>query len=143
MPRLETFDPDSVPVVFDQVVVYIPKPRVSIRRKTVNGKPEIEVRRTFGADYDRLVDRVEEALAATMVELASALFEVTADLIRRNYRATDEDLDAILVLNPDQFGEEVPEPWATVWEVANGLPPKSSAPGPTPAASSSASTPTA
>lgn len=142
--RRPTFEQDSVPADFGGAVLHLPLPRVTIRRRrNEDGTSRGEAYRGFGVDFDRLVDRVEEANTGTAVELAAALFDLAADLIRRNYEVTEEELDELLVLDPSTFaGGGIPEPWSTVWGVACGVP-KSSGAGPEPPASSAASTPTA
>lgn len=113
------------------------------RRREPGGASRAEVWHGFGADFDALVDRVEAASAGTMIELAAALIDLAADLIRRNYDLTEDELDGLLMLDPAGFGgDSIPEPWATVWGIACSVP-KSSGAGPAPPASSAASTPTA
>lgn len=142
--RRPTFDPDSVPATFGGAVLYLPRPRVVLRRRREpGGASRAEVCHGFGADFDALVDRVEAASGGTMVELATALIDLAADLVARNYDLAEAELDELLVLDPSGFGgDSIPEPWATVWGMACSVP-KSSGAGPAPPASSAASTPTA
>lgn len=130
--RRPEFDPESVPVEFGSLVFHLPKPRVSIRRRhNPDGSSVGEPTRSFGADFERLVDKVAEAAGGGSIQaLAAALFDLAADLIRRNYAIAEEELDQVLSLDPAAFGgDSIPEPWATVWGVAVGLP-KAKGPGP-------------
>lgn len=117
--RLPTFDPDSVPAGFGGVTLYLPRPRVMIRRRRgEDGKSQAVVTRTFGPAYDGLIDAVELAsTAGDVTDLAAALFELAADLLGRNYSLTEEELDGLLAFDP--MGG-MREPWATVWAVALG-----------------------
>jgi len=134
--RRPSFDSDSVPVELAGVLVYLPKPRVMIRRRhDPSGKSTAEGHKSFGADYDALLDRVQAA-TGDLVELATALFEVAADLLRRNYEISEDELDSLLVFDVTEWSQAdgIPEPWSTVWAVATGLGPKLNGPGPTPPA---------
>lgn len=133
--RRPGFDPDSVPVDLGGARLYLPRPRLTIRRRhDERGRSIADPARTFGADYDALVEAVTGADG--MAGLAAALFDLTADLLRRNYEVSEDELDRLLSIDPSEWrgADGVPEPWATVWEVARGLGPKSSAAGSSPPA---------
>lgn len=134
--RRPSFDPDSVPADFGGTTLYLPKPRLTIRRRHDEAGRSVAVPwRSFGPDFDGLVEAVAQASeSGSVVALASGLFDLAADLIRRNYDVTEDDLDALLSIDPSAFGESMPEPWATVWSVALCLPPKSNGPGSSPRA---------
>jgi hypothetical protein len=129
--RKPEFDEASVPVeIPGHGTWYIPRPRLTFRRRRLDGKTSAVAGTNFGADYDALVSQVETAAEGTVRDFCSALFALAEDLLARNYDLTDDDLDALFEIDPkpSETGT-LREPWGTIWEVAAGLPPKSSAPG--------------
>jgi hypothetical protein len=128
--RRPTFDPDSVPIELSGVVVYFPKPRITIRRTHgSNGKSGGEALRSFGPDYDKLTEALIEAGGdgKSVHDFAVALFDLAADLIRRNYDVTEDELDSLLSFDVAEWSRSdtgLPEPWNQIWEVARGIGPK-------------------
>lgn len=160
-PRRPEFDPESIPVLFGSALLYLPPPRFTLRRRRrPDGSTFAEPARSFGVDFDRLVDRVTEAAGSGAPGqpvpwdlLAVALFDLAADLIRRNYEVDETRLDQLLTFCPrdvldvasedEDDPRELPDPWGSVWRVALGLGPKSRGVGSSPPVSSPESTPTA
>lgn len=134
--RRPEFDEESVPVDFAAGRFFLPKPRIVFRRGKVDGKTVAIPSRTFGVDYDQKLAAVEVAAKdGTVVELMTALFAIAEDLLSRNYELTDDELDAILVVDYNSPPDEllpIPQPWGEVWRAANSLPPKASAPSSSP-----------
>ncbi len=136
--RLASFDPESVPGELAGVVVYLPRPRLFLRCKVEASRVRAEPARGFGAEFDSLLDAVgRSSQSGVLLDLATDLFALTANLLRRNYEISDREIEALVAIDVAAWREsapQIPEPWDTVWRLANSLPPKSSATGSLPPA---------
>lgn len=129
--RRETFDQESVPVEWpDGSVWYLPRPRIVYRRGRVDEKTIARQGRSFGIDFESLVDRVTKAEGDA--EFIGSLFALAEDLIGRNYEVPIGVLDRLLTFEVDPDADGLPPPWDEVMRIGLSLPPKANAAGTSP-----------
>lgn len=119
----------------------LPRPRLYVYPKFVDGKPQLARGCEWGPDYLALLDAAREARNGDDFLLAQ--FALAIDLLRRNYDLSDDELAELLRTETD--GEASQQMWEEVSAVAAGAAPKSAVTGTTSTAPSgpTASTPTA
>lgn len=117
--RLDTFRPDSVPIVMgDGQEWHLPKPWVSYRPMfDPTGKLGAMARTTLGADFDEAFDEAKDA--ETDYDYIVAIMKLGAAMLAINYQTTPELLADVLRFTPgDPTNDEM---WTAIYSVSQGL----------------------
>lgn len=106
---------ESVPVEFgDGQEWFLPRPTVDVFALFAGGKATRSVQSSFGPEFDAKVAGIEKTDGG---DFFSAVAELGADLLLRNYDLTDADLSAIFRF---RVGSDQEKWMGSVLSVANG-----------------------
>jgi hypothetical protein len=106
----------------DGQVWSIPRPRIRLKPKIVNGKVEIAGGPTFGPEYDDQLDALFGAVEVDPVEVLRIKFEMAIRLLSANYDLKPEDYAELIVFEPGVPSSE--ERWEQLSDALLGFAPK-------------------
>jgi hypothetical protein len=120
---LRKADAQGVPIKLGNGEEWIfPRPRVGLAYEIVEGRYQIseKISRSFGAEYDQLVDGFLES--GDGADFLNKRLALAVDLLKRNYGILPEDVPVLL---PVWFGDEENQAmWTAIVDVALGRGPK-------------------
>ena len=100
----------------------LPKPRMRLVPKIVEGKVEIGGGPTFGPEFDDKLDILFGVVVADPNERLRIKFDVAVRLLSANYDLQPEHFAELIVLDPDDLASD--ERWQQLCDAMMGIAPK-------------------
>ncbi len=102
----------------------LPRPKMRFKPKIVDGRVEVGGGATFGPEYDESMEILFGVVEVEPVERLRVKFELAVRLLRANYELTDDDVSALIVLEPDDPASD--DRWEQLTRAIMGVAPKPS-----------------
>ena len=127
--RKEDFRADVPVILADGQTWFLPRPRIRLRPKIVDGKATIAQENSFGLEYMELVSEYYRTQAdeGNWNEWIVASFDLAVSVLLRNYELSPEEIESLIYFDfsepPDPLSREMFE---TFRDVSLGIQKKTS-----------------
>ena len=100
----------------------LPKPRIRLKPRIVEGKVEVTGSPTFGPEFDEALDVLYGVKVVEPIEHLRVKFEMAVQLLSANYNLANEDLFDLIVFEPGN--ETSDKRWEQLSRAIMGIVPK-------------------